>query len=332
MSVGRTMATDAPATGAAVLPSVLDPATCHTVRDALRTATALLDSVDIPDAATDARRLLAHALEIDREALLREPNLRPDPSALERLAAFVARRAAHEPVSRIVGTRDFYGLSLALGPATLDPRPDTETVVTIARHLADRMDRNHDGPLRILDLGTGTGAIALALLTELPDAEAVATDIDPEALAVAARNATRLGVAGRIRFLASNWLDEVDERFHLIVANPPYIPTPDIAGLAPEVAHWDPRAALDGGPDGLDAYRAILGDIGRVMAPRGWTVFEVGVGQTAAVSALAAGHGLVTAPPTWPLLRDLGGTVRCVVAATPGCDVKKTLGIEDRSD
>ena len=297
----------------------------------LRAATALLDQAGKPDAATDARRLVAHALGIDRESLLRDPEFKPDAAALARLAALLARRATHEPVARIVGERDFYGLSLAVGSATLDPRPDTETVVTIACHLARRRERPDDGPLRILDLGTGSGAIALALLTELPDAEAVATDISPAALEIAHANAVRLGLADRIRLLASNWLDQVDGAFHLIVANPPYIPTADIAGLAPEVAGWDPRAALDGGPDGLDAYRAILRGIGRVMAPGGWAVFEVGAGQAGAVLALAEGHGLVPAPLTWPPLRDLGGTLRCVVAATPGCDVKKTLGIEDRS-
>ena len=310
---------------------VIDPASCRTTRDMLRVATAFLDHAGTPDAATDARRLVAHALGIDREMLLREPDLKPDPTSLTRLVALLARRAAHEPVARIIGARAFYGLSLALGPATLDPRPDTETVVTIACLLATHMDRADDGPLRILDLGTGSGAIALALLSALPDSEAVATDISPATLDVARRNASDHGLTGRIRVLASHWLDQVEGTFHLIVANPPYIPTADIAGLAPEVRSWDPLAALDGGPDGLDAYRAILTGIGRVLAPGGWAVFEVGAGQAASVSELATAHGLSTAPLTWAPLRDLGGTIRCVVAATPGCAVKKTLGIEDRS-
>lgn len=312
-------------------PPATDLAACRSVRDMLRVATERLDRAGTPDAAIDARRLVAHALGIDREALLREPRLEPDAAALTRLSAFLARRAAHEPVARIVGTRDFYGLSLSLGPATLDPRPDTETVVSIARHIAQRLDRADEGPLRFLDLGTGSGAIALALLSELNDAEAIATDISAEALAVARANADRLGLASRIRFVVSHWLDQVEGRFDLIVANPPYIPTRDIPDLAPEVARWDPRAALDGGADGLDAYRTILGAIGRALAPGGWVIFEVGAGQAAAVSAMVATHGLITAPTDWPLLRDLGGNTRCVVAATPGCDVKKTLGIADRS-
>ncbi|MEO8651624.1 MAG: peptide chain release factor N(5)-glutamine methyltransferase [Hyphomicrobiaceae bacterium] len=319
------------ATGAPAVSPAIDLATCHSARDMLRAATAFLDQAGKADAAIDARRLVAYALAIDRETLLREPEFKPDAVALTRLAAFLARRAAHEPVARIVGEREFYGLSLAVGPATLDPRPDTETVVTIALHLAQRMDRGGDGPLSILDLGTGSGAIVLALLSELPDAVAVATDISPAALEIAHANADRHGLADRIRFHESHWLDRVDGRFDLIVANPPYISTAEIADLAAEVARWDPRAALDGGPDGLDAYRAILGGIGRVMAPSGWAVFEVGAGQASEVSTLATEHGLMTAPLTWPLLRDLGETIRCVVAATPGCDVKKTLGIADQS-
>jgi release factor glutamine methyltransferase len=327
--MARDATADASISGMACAPG-FDMAACRTVREMLQTATSLLDRAGKPEAATDARRLVAHALGVDREALLREPEFKPDAAVISRLATFVARRAAHEPVARIVGEREFYGLSLSLGPATLDPRPDTETVVTIARHLAQHFAHAADGPLRILDLGTGSGAIALALLTELPDAKAVATDISPAALEIARANAVRLGLARRIEFVASDWLEQVEGTFHLVVANPPYIPTPDIAGLAPEVASWDPHAALDGGPDGLDAYRTILDGIDRVLAPRGWVVFEVGAGQAADVSELAAAHGLVTAPPAWPLLRDLGGAVRCVVAATPGWDVKKTLGIEDR--
>ncbi len=308
-----------------------NPGTCRSVRDALRAATSFLDQAGTSDAATDARRLVAHALGIDRETLLREPDLELDAAALARLTALLARRAAHEPVARIIGARDFYGLSFTLGTETLDPRPDTETVVTLARYLAERIERRDNGPLRILDLGTGSGAIALAILSARPDAEAVATDISAAALEIARANADRLGLASRIRFLQSHWLDQVDGRFDMTVANPPYIPTGDIAGLAPEVAHWDPRAALDGGPDGLDAYRAILRGLARSMAPGGWVVFEVGAGQADDVSALVQAQGLTPAPLSWPLLRDLGGTVRCVVAATPGCDVKKTLGIEDRS-
>ena len=305
----------------------VDIATCRTVRDALSAATAYLSTAGIPDAAIDARHLVAHALGVERAALLRAPEAPLDPDARNRLAQSLERRAAHEPVSRIIGEREFHGLALALGPATLDPRPDTETVVAVACHLAAQFADTCDDPLHILDLGTGTGAIVLALLAELPHAQATATDISPAALDVAHRNAERHGLVDRIHFVRSRWLEDVAGRYHLIVANPPYIPSGDIPALAPEVTQWDPRAALDGGPDGLDAYRAILADVQRVLDPNGWAIFEVGHDQGERVAALARALGLNTAPMDWPLLRDLGGTTRCVAVTTVGRNPKKGLGI-----
>ncbi len=321
-------APESPATARA---STIDWSGCRTVRDVIRAATTFLDTAGIEDSAVDARRLVVHAFGIDREILLREPEAQPDACALTALASALVRRAAHEPVARIVGTRDFYGLTLALNPDTLDPRPDTETIVAAALHFAALIPRGGDEPLRILDLGTGTGAIALALLSALPDAETVATDISPSALAIAAENAMRHGLAARATFVQSHWLDAVDGRFHLIVSNPPYIPSAEIPGLEPEVTGWDPPRALDGGPDGLEAYRAILADAARVLAPGGWIVFEVGHDQSRLVAGLATEHGYIAAPLDLPLLRDLGGIARCVAVATPRCDNKKKLGIEDRS-
>lgn len=287
-----------------------------TIGDAIKSATAFLASAGIPDAAVDARHLVAHALGVDRAALLRAPEQPLDAEAQRRLTASLQRRAAREPVSRIIGQREFHGLTLALGNATLDPRPDTETVVTVALDLAariaPRIAESGDGPLRILDLGTGTGAIVLALLAELPNAEATATDISAAALDIAQHNAEHHGLAGRVRFLLSHWLDDVAGRYHVIVANPPYIQSGDVAALAPEVTEWDPPAALDGGHDGLDAYRAILADVQRVLDPGGWVVFEVGHGQASQVAELAAASGLERAPMDWPLLKDLGGRQRCV--------------------
>ncbi len=302
-----------------------------TPRDVLRVGTAYLARAGIEDAGIDARYLTLNALGIDRAALLREPEALVDATALARLSASLTRRAAREPVSRIIGQREFHGLVLELNAETLDPRPDTETVVAVACHLAARLPREDGSPLRILDLGTGTGAIALALLAALPGSEAVATDISDAALDVARRNAERLGLADRVRFVRSHWLDEVEGRYHLIVSNPPYIRTGDIAGLAAEVAEWDPRAALDGGADGLNAYRAILATAARVLEPAGWIVFEVGHDQSRQVLELAIEQGFTAAPSDWAMLRDLGGNVRCVAVATPHCDNKKTLGIDDRS-
>jgi release factor glutamine methyltransferase len=307
--------------------TVTDISTCETVRDALRTATAYLAAAGVPEASVDARHLVAHALGLERAALLRAPEIALDAPARTRLADALARRAAREPVSRIVGERAFHGLTLALSAETLDPRPDTETVVAVALALASDIRATCGGPLKILDLGTGTGAIVLALLAAMPDAEAIATDISPSALEAARHNAERHGLADRVHFIRSHWLEEITGRYHILVANPPYIPSDEIAALAPEVAQWDPRVALDGGPDGLDAYRVILGDTMRVLEPDGWAVFEVGHDQAAEVAALAIDHGLVPAPLDWSLLRDLGGNTRCVAAATSGRNSKISLGI-----
>lgn len=303
-----------------------DDGAYRTVREALRAATAHLEAADVPDAAVDARYLVAHALGVERAALLRAPEHPLDDDAQRRLDIALARRAAREPVSRIIGERAFHGLTLALNADTLDPRPDTETLVNVALTLAASIDV-HDGPLKILDLGTGTGAIVLALLAALPDAEATATDISTSALDMARRNAERHGLADRVRFIQSRWLEDVGGRYHLLISNPPYIRSNEIAGLAPEVGQWDPRRALDGGPDGLDAYRAILADALRALEPDGWAVFEVGHDQAAEVAAVAINHGLVPAPLDWPLLRDLGGNTRCVAAATSGRNWKINLGI-----
>ncbi len=309
--------------------SLGDGSTCGTVREALGTATTHLAAAGITDASVDARYLVAHALGIERAALLRAPERALDSDERHRLADLLARRVAREPISRIVGERAFHGLTLALNAETLDPRPDTETVVNLALALAALVDA-HDGPLKILDLGTGTGAIALALLAALPDAEATATDISPLALEIARRNAERHGLANRIRFFRSHWLEDVRDRYHMVISNPPYIPSGEIATLAPEVARWDPRAALDGGPDGLEAYRTILADASRVLEVSGFVVFEVGHDQAAAVSAIALDHGLAPAPLNWPLLRDLGGNTRCVAVATSGRNWKINLGIVDQ--
>ncbi len=301
----------------------------RTVREELRLATDQLATAGVSDAAVDARHLVAHALGVSRAVLLSAPEQVLDATARQRLAEVIARRAAREPVSRIIGERAFYGLSLGLNADTLDPRPDTETIVSVALALATAMPAR-DAPLRILDLGTGTGAIALALLAALPNAQATATDISAAALDMARHNAERHGLADRIRFIESRWLDDVEGRYHLLVTNPPYIRRDEIASLAPEVAHWEPHRALDGGPDGLDAYRVILADTSRVLEPDGWAVFEVGHDQAAVVAALGVNHGLTPAPLDWPLLRDLGGNIRCVAFATSGRKWKINLGIADQ--
>ena len=277
------------------------------------TARALRDAgAETP--ALDARLLLCLATGLTHEALIAHGQEPIAPEEAARLAGYVARRLDGEPVSRIRGTRDFYGRDFLIDACTLDPRPDTETLVDAA---LDTIAQNgwKDRPLELLDLGTGSGCILLTLLAELPQAEGVGTDASEGALRVAAENARRLGVAPRARFLAADWLDGMEGQFDLIVSNPPYIPSAEIAGLAREVAAYDPRPALDGGADGLDAYRRIAEGAGALLAPGGQLLVEIGASQADAVLALLreAGFPVGEASVRW----DLAGRPRCILAGSP---------------
>ncbi|MDQ2105024.1 peptide chain release factor N(5)-glutamine methyltransferase [Azospirillum isscasi] len=276
--------------------------TLHQLR---RTAEARLREagVDTPD--LDARLLVEHALGLTRPDLFtRAGDPIPAPDAA-RLLALVERRAAREPVGRILGHREFWTIDLALNPDTLEPRPDTETLVeAVLTSLPDRA-----APLRLLDLGTGTGCILLALLAELPAATGTGVDLSPGAVAAATENAARNGLAGRARFRTGNWGAGLDERFDVVVSNPPYIPSADIAALDPEVREHDPLRALDGGADGLDAYRIIAGQLPDLLQPGGLAGLEVGQGQAADVAGLLAAAGLAPGG----VFRDLGGVERCVL-------------------
>lgn len=266
--------------------------------------------LDSPDA--DARALLQHAIGADRTALLldeRRPLTETEALALQ---AAVARRLAHEPVAHIVGRREFWSLPLVVTRATLAPRPETETVVETALGALGADRRN--AALRIADLGAGTGALILALLSELPQAFGVATDVSEEALRVARGNASRLGLAKRVHFVACDFGEALGGGFDLIVSNPPYIPTGEIGGLMPEVRDYDPRLALDGGPDGLAAYRALAGSLARRLRPQAMLVVEVGAGQAAAVQTIFNEEGW---DASWPAVPDLARVPRVVVLA-PG--------------
>jgi release factor glutamine methyltransferase len=216
----------------------------------------------------------------------------------------VARCIRHEPVSRITGRREFYGRDFSLSAATLDPRPDTETLISAALEELKQRPAPH-----ILDLGTGTGAIAITLLAELPGARAVATDISPEALEIAAGNASRHGVADRLKLFQASWFDGLDVCFDLIISNPPYVSADEIETLGPEVKDWDPRRALDGGTDGLDCYRAIATGARNHLLPSGCVVLEIGQGQGGQVSEILANYGFELRAAH----RDLAGHVRCLV-------------------
>ena len=276
-------------------------------------ATRLLRDAGMDTAALDARLLLCHATGLGHEDIIARSRETLSPAAAARLETFVARRLGGEPVSRIRGVREFYGREFLIDAETLDPRPDTETLIAVALDLVAR--REAERPLRLLDLGTGTGCILLTLLAELPQAEGIGTDISEGALACAAANARRLGVAARAGFVRADWLDGVAGPFDLIVANPPYIADAEIDGLAPEVAAHDPRAALDGGPDGLEAYRRIAAGALAALRPEGHLLVEIGAGQGRAVQGLFRAVGLELEADALRL--DLGRRPRCVVAGRP---------------
>jgi len=257
--------------------------------------------LDTPD--LDARVLVGHALGLDHAALVAAAAQSLGDNAAA-VAALEQRRLAGEPVARIVGAREFWGLPLAVTPAVLVPRPETETVVELALSLVDDRKRS----LRIADLGTGTGAILLALLSELPNATGIGTDLSPDALDVARRNAAALGLGGRARFIVSDFATGLTGRFDLVMSNPPYVATSDIATLAREVRDHDPRLALDGGADGLAAYRAIAADAPRLIG--GHLVVEIGAGQQPDVEFPLAEKGLAIAA----VRHDLFGIARAVAA------------------
>lgn len=229
-----------------------------------------------------------------------------DEAAAIRLNDALLRRLAGEPLWRILGAREFWGLSFALSPATLEPRPDSETLVEAAlSHLAAR---RHD-ELRLLDLGTGTGCLLIATLREFPQASGLGIDLSPDAVATATGNAARNGIAERAAFRQGNWTAGIDECFDLILSNPPYIGSDEIAGLDRAVREHDPLLALDGGADGLDAYRAIAAALPCRLKPEGRAILEIGAGQEQAVIALMRQAGLRHLDSR----RDLGGHIRALV-------------------
>lgn len=253
-----------------------------------------------------ARRLVAAALAISQSDLYSRPEGVVGDQEASRFRAMLGRLAAHEPLTRILGRREFWGLDFALSPATLDPRPETEVVVeAVLRRLPNR-----DAPLRLLDLGTGTGCLLLALLSELPAAYGIGIDIAEAAVKTAVANAAALGFAGRALFVVGDWATAVWGRFDGIVVNPPYIATADLPSLPREVARYDPGRALDGGKDGLKSYRRIVANLPRLLAPCGIFATEIGIGQADAVAAILSATELALDG----IEKDLGGISRCVIA------------------
>jgi release factor glutamine methyltransferase len=280
----------------------------QTIETTRRALTARFKSTGIDSAELDARILVGSVLGLDLTGMIAAAARILTDNEAERLEGFARRRMAGEPVARIVGVKEFWGLPLRLSPATLVPRPDTETVVEAALEIL-RLETRRDPPLRIADLGTGSGAILLALLSELPNAFGIGTDISVPALRTARDNARQLGFAARAAFVACDYAAALSGPFDLIVSNPPYIRSAQIAALEAEVRDHDPHPALDGGFDGLDAYRLIAPQASRRLAPGGALVMEVGHGQSGDVQGLLTAAGLT---PAGPPKSDLAGIRRAV--------------------
>jgi release factor glutamine methyltransferase len=280
------------------------------IESARRNLAARLRSAGIAEADLDARLLAGAAVGLDLTGLIAQaarPLTRAEAAQLDQ---FAGRRLAGEPVARILGTREFWGMPFQLSEATLVPRPDTETVVELALEIFRANPVSGRAP-RIADIGVGSGAILLALLHEIPDAYGVGTDVSPTALGTARQNAVALGLAGRSAFVACYYAAALSGPFDLIVSNPPYIPTGDIAGLSVEVRDYDPRLALDGGNDGFDAYRALIPQAAQLLAPGGALIVEAGQGQAGTIGTLMAASELTSDKPP---RADLAGVLRAVAA------------------
>ncbi len=278
------------------------------LRDLLAQAERRLGHAGIPEPRREARRLLAHALGLETAALLAlapDAALRPDG-----FEALLARRAAREPLAFLTGRQGFWTLDLAVSPATLIPRADSEALIEAL--VAARPDR---GAVRdVLDLGTGTGCLLLAALSEYPGAWGVGIDVSPAACRLAALNAASNGLASRAALVCGDWGDSLAGRFDVILGNPPYVGRPELDALMPEVGRHEPRRALDGGPDGLACYRRLMPALARMLRPDGLAILEVGIGQADAVAALGAGAGLGLVS----MASDLGGILRAVLLEPDG--------------
>lgn len=284
--------------------------------EAVRRAAKALADTAIEPAPREARILVAAASGRPSIDLIAHADALLEAAAARRLAEFLERRARREPISRILGERDFYGRTFELSPATLDPRPDSETVVEAALEVLKEEGLSTQ-PIGILDIGTGSGCLIVTLLAELPSASGLATDISASALETALRNAQRHGVADRLVLRQADALEDVAGRYNLIVSNPPYVPSGEIPLLDEEVRRFDPISALDGGPDGLEIYRRIVSGLSEALddeATPAWVLFEVGAGQAGDVAAILSRSGFAESR-AW---LDLGGNTRCVAVRSRG--------------
>ena len=288
----------------------------ETITSALGRIGSRLKDAGVPQARLDARLLLQIGLGLSHEDVLGAAHRHLTADELGRVGELVERRASREPISRIAGEREFFGRAFGVTPDTLDPRPDTETLVETALDIA-RTHLAHVETPRLADIGTGTGAVAVSLVAELPRWTGVATDVSAAALATARANAGRHKVTGRLTFVETSWLDSVAQRFHLVVANPPYIPSAEIDGLEPEVATFEPRLALDGGPDGLSAFRELAARLGKSLESEGFLCLEIGRGQADPVTKIMTGGGFTAADESLHVRRDLAGVARVLTFRFP---------------
>jgi release factor glutamine methyltransferase len=285
----------------------MTPSVRELVASARRRLTAA--GVEPNESAMDVALLARHVLGWDLARFVAHQTDPPVPGFAARYEALVARRERREPISSIIGRREFWGLEFEVGPAVLAPRPETELILDEALARLPRTAATGRGELMI-DVGTGSGCLAVCLAREFPTARVVATDISQPALEIAASNAARLGVAGRVAFVLTSLLDGVAGPAELIVSNPPYVPTADLAGLPPEVRDWEPRTALDGGADGLDLVRLLFRGAARALAPGGWLIMEFGYGQEGGVREAVARSPLELVA----IRNDLQGIPRTLVA------------------
>jgi release factor glutamine methyltransferase len=277
----------------------------QTVRQALAVMTDAFKDAGLASASADARFLLQGVLQLDAADVFRDPEKTVGDKA-HVLTGALQRRLRHEPVSRILGTREFYGRQFLVTPAVLDPRPETECLIDLVLDIV-RSEKELSGPLIIADIGTGSGAIIATLLAELPHAQGIATDISPEALDVARANSARLGVLDRLTLLTTRGLTGVNVAANVIVSNPPYIASAHIPALDIDVRDYDPHLALDGGADGLDIYREIARDISKISGSC-WIFLEIGAGQADDVEAIFVGAGAIARRRSM----DLGGHIRAL--------------------
>lgn len=286
-----------------------------TVAEAVRALAASFADAGLPSAKLDARLLVAHVLGMTPERLILDAGKTLGAAQRASLDHASRRRIEREPVSRILGSREFWGLPFKISAATLDPRPDSETLIEAALRICDE-EGGRDRPLKILDLGTGSGCLLLSMLWEMHSSRGIGSDISDIALEIARENASALNLAGRADFVQSNWFEKISGCFDVIISNPPYVRKTDIGDLEAEVSRYDPHTALNGGISGLDAYEAMIPRLAPHLTLGGWALLEVGVGQAEYVSALLLEQHFNCVK----VERDLSGIARVVAGKRQNAD------------